>query len=391
MIPRTKVNYSLKDLVKAGLLSDRGQEQKERLRGVLGEYFGVKHILLTPSGRGGFYYILRALSQPRVIVPAYTCKAVVEAARLAGKEVVFVEIESDGFNMDPGGLQKVVDEKSVVLATHQFGIPCQIERIQEICKARRALVIEDAAASFGSRISGRLTGTFGDAAFFSFDSTKTINVPLKGGFITSKNGDLFNRIKRIYKAETKPMPLVTKLKLLLLGLSYLLIENHSLYSLFHLINFQLRGAFTADNDRLSLTRNMFYRWELAEWQAYFAAKQVEHIDEIIRKRREIYSKYRDKLSGCKAFVLPPDDKASQWVCTRFPILVKGDKLAYYRKAVRLGVDFAFSFTFIPAPEEFDHAHRLADAVLDIPFYWKLRDEEFDSVVKVLQTLEQRDQ
>ena len=123
MIPRTKVNYSAGELLHALFVSESAARHRDTLKARLRELFGFEHVLLTPSGRAALYFLLRALPQTRVIVPAYTCKAVVEAARLAEKDVVHVEIEPEGFNMDVRQLEPLLDNNCIVIATHQFGIP----------------------------------------------------------------------------------------------------------------------------------------------------------------------------------------------------------------------------------------------------------------------------
>ena len=387
MIPRTKVNYTLSHLIRALFTTENGRDYRSHLIGLLRNYFDEKNILLTPSGRGALYYILMATDKCRVLIPAYTCNAVVEAALLAGKEVVFADIERDGFNMDVSGLESVVDERTAIVATHQFGIPCDIERIMEIGRAKGALVIEDAAASLGSRVRGKLTGTFGDVSFFSFDSTKLINVPLKGGFIIARDPLFLQKIESIRRQVAKPMPLWVKLNLLLQAALLVAIANPVLYRIFYLIVFSFRDKYIAESAVLSTILNRHYLNDLANWQAFIASAQISEIDRIIRDRQGKYAWYRQKLSCCSAFELPPTDREGNWSTIRFPIRIRGDKFAYYRRAAQRGIDFAFSFTFIVCPEKFVNARNLAHRILDVPFYSRLSGAERERVVSVLTSLE----
>lgn len=386
MISRTKANYSLRDLARAVRIREDGQQQ-ERLLTLLRQYTGQENILLTPSGRGGLYYILRALEQPRVLVPSYTCKAVVEAILLAGKVPVHIDVEADGFNMDPGALARELDAESIVIPTHQFGIPCAIEEIAALAAERGALVVEDAAASFGTRVGGRLTGTFGDAAFFSFDSTKLVNVPMKGGFIVAPDANLFASIVKQHDAATTPLPGTRKWLLLAQAAALVLIENPALYRVFHWLMFQARGQHTQDSPDVDAELSAFYSHALTDWQAYIAALQVAGIDALIDKRRLLYRAYMNELAKLDSLDLPPQDAQSQWACVRFPIRVRGDKLEYYRRAARRGIDFAFSFTYLAAPRTFERAWHIADSVLDVPFYPKLQLEDVRRVARVLRELE----
>jgi dTDP-4-amino-4,6-dideoxygalactose transaminase len=383
LIPRTKVNYRFGELLKALFVSERSGACRAALTAKLRGLLGLEHVLLMPSGRAGLYFLLKSVDRPRVIVPAYTCKAVVEAAQMAGKEVIFAENDDRQFNSPLQEYEKLVRGDCIVIATHQFGIPCEIEKICALAQSRGSLVIEDAAASLGSSVGGRLTGTFGTAAFFSFDSTKLINVPMKGGAIATKDFELFQRVQTCYQAETGPMPATMKLKCLSKAAILLLLECHFLYRLFHLLYFQARGRFTDDGPGLNLIKDQFYLYVLAEWQAAIALHQMDHLADIVRQRQLLYTEYRRRLVSCKSFLLPPEDEHGEWACIRFPIRVSGDKLDFYRRAANRGLDFAFSFTFLGCPPEFSKAHSLAAEVLDLPFYPKVTRKEMDTVVTIL--------
>lgn len=388
MIPRTKVNYRLSNLAKAAWASERSQAARLELVHLLAEAMECPNILLSASGRGSLYTLLMCLPHRRVLVPAYTCKAVVEAVSLAGKQIEFVESERDGFNMDATALAGRVDADSIVIATHQFGIPCDVHKIIEHARRVGAFVIEDAAASLGTRINGQLTGTFGDAAFFSFDTTKLVNVPLKGGFLVAQDAALLARCNAFQQAQTQAMPAVRKFGYLLMGAALVVIEHPWLYRLFHNIKFNWRGRFTDDCAEFSPQLGPFYTNTLAEWQAEILLPQIKGLENLVATRRRLYAAYCEQLAESRGFSLPRCDESSQWAPIRFPIQVKGDKLAFYHQAARKGVDFAFSFTFLASPAEFVRAHQTAAAVLDIPFYDRLTDAEFDQVVKILKEVDE---
>lgn len=386
MIPRTKVNYGFRDLVRSVWIGERSHTHRDQLANLLKAYVGCDHLRLMPSGRGGLYAILKSIDHPRVIVPAYTCKAVVEASMLAGKKVEHVEAEADGFNIRTEDLEPLLGPDAAVIATHQFGIPCEIERVAAMCRKHGALLIEDCAASLGTQVNGKLTGTFGDAAFFSFDSTKLITVPLKGGFVVTRDPQLMARIDRFCQENWHPLPWLKKAKWLTLATALRGLENPLLYRLFHNLIFRWRGRYTQDTPDLNATLSPFYQYEMAQWQAAIALEQVKRLDEIVAQRRGLYAQFHRELSDCTHFKLPPEDRDQQWCCIRFPIRVSGDKIKFYDRAVKLGIDFAFSFTFIDCPKHCKNARELADAVLDIPYYFKLSEKERKKVVQVLRFL-----
>jgi dTDP-4-amino-4,6-dideoxygalactose transaminase len=124
---------------------------------------------------------------------------------------------------------------------------------------------------------------------------------------------------------------------------------------------------------------------------------VKSLDALIQQRQRQYAQYHQALAGIRDLHLPAVDHQNAWACIRFPMRVCGDKLAYYQKAAQCGVDFAFSFTYIPATSRlldsslenrYPQAQALADSVLDLPFYAKLSDAELMKVVSVLRQLAQ---
>lgn len=387
MIPRTKVNYRIPGLFKSIWISESSQSHRRELEELLAQTLDCQNVLLTASGRGALYALLMCLPQRLVIIPAYTCKAVVEAASLAGKQIEFVESEAHGFNMNVSGLAGRLDSDTIVIATHQFGIPCNIEEIMVRARQAGAFVIEDVAASLGSKVHGRMTGTFGDAAFFSFDSTKLVNAPLKGGFLIAQDAGLAARCRSFASENTQNMALARKLKYLLMGCALVVLEKPALYRLFHNLKFNWRSRFTDDTAVLNRQLGPFYTNRLAEWQALLLVPQIRKLGQLIENRRRWYAAYHDCLQGCRSFMLPPCDTTLEWAPIRFPIRVIGDKLKFYRRAAHKGIDFAFSFTFLASPENFKNSHKIANEVLDLPFYDRLTNAEFEKVVEVIKEVD----
>ncbi len=387
MIPRTKVNYGLAELARAALSLESRSRGRAELTDALRELTGCRHILLTASGRGALYAILKAVDRRRVLIPSYTCKAVDEAALLADRHVVRVPTEPDGFNMDVSALEGLADGDSVIVATHQFGIPCDIDSTMRIARERGALVVEDAAASLGTRVHGRLTGTIGDIGFFSFDSTKLVTVPLKGGFIATDDDALAERIASVLADETLAPSLIWKAKTLTLAAVLVLIENGVLYRLFHWLFLQRRGLVTTDEPGLRPERTEFYRHEMTNWQARIAIPQIRRLDSIVATRRRLHRELRAGLEDVSRCLLPPPDTDDEWACIRFPVRVRGDKVGYYRQLIERDVDCAFSFTFIADPSACELARRLADSVLDLPYYEKLTDREVSKVIAAVKSID----
>ena len=374
LIPRVRVNYSFFDLLKALLVSERKNHYRILVKNVLGDYFNNKNILLTSSGRSAIYLVLRSLKQKKVVLPAYTCVVVEEAALLAGKEIIYAPTSSVDFNVCD--LPKL-DSDTILIATHQYGIPCNIEMMQEECIKVGAVLIEDCAGALGTKINGKLVGTFGDFACFSFDSSKLINVPSKGGFILAKNKDLLDNVS---VSDLEHSTLRYKVKHLLRGGVYCLVKGKHLYGIFHYITMGRKGRMhISDGGRINLTKGEFYTHGFYEWQASIAYQQLKKIRQIIQRRDYIYSQY-DRYIKNPIIQKPPYIVGSS--CIRYTIQTVKQK-QMYDYCVKHGVDMGFSFNHLSTPVSFSKEHIIAKSILNVPFYYKLKDREMKKVIEVI--------
>ena len=137
-------------------------------------FIGVNNAVAVSSGRKGMELILRSLELDEgseVIIPAYTLKSLIDIIKSLGLAPVPADIDVDTFNLDPDSVaSRVTKRTKVILATHLFGLPCQIDKILEIGRERSIFVIEDCAHSAGSEFKGKKAGSFGDVSFFSFET-----------------------------------------------------------------------------------------------------------------------------------------------------------------------------------------------------------------------------
>ena len=169
------------------------------LREVLQEMTGRREVVLAPSGQSAIAQVLALLPQREVVMPAYLCGEVQRAAVIAGKRVVYVDLAKHSVNATSAEFAKEAKPGRVLLATHAYGIPTDIEAICELARSRDCVTIEDAVPAFGSRRNGRLLGTFGDFGIFSFQHSKRIPA-LRGAAIVVNNSQMVDPAKL---AETK--------------------------------------------------------------------------------------------------------------------------------------------------------------------------------------------
>ena len=132
------------------------------------------------------------LKGKRVFCSDLTFDASVNPVAYEDGEAIFIDTEQDTWNMDPVALEKAFsfypDVRLIVLA-HLYGTPGKIDEILEIAQKHNALIIEDAAESFGARYKGKETGTFGDYNAISFNGNKIITGSSGGMFLTDSKDD----------------------------------------------------------------------------------------------------------------------------------------------------------------------------------------------------------
>ncbi len=378
LIPRLRVNYSFGDLLRALFISEKKKVYRDKCESVLSNYYDNEEVCLTPSARDAIYEVLTRLPQETVIVPAYTCIAVVEAVLLAGKKIVYTENEAVGFNSSY--LDSIVPN-SIVLATHQYGLPCNIEGIVSKCKEMNAVLIEDCATSMGTIVNGKKTGTFGDYAVVSFNASKLMNVPPYGGVIISKDKQMIETIRET--VEWQEGGAQFKLKGLVRGLAFVVTKNKLAYKCFHYLTIESKGKHQrSEHDKPSATKTDLYKYKFAEWQAAILLRQLLKLGEMFEKRQELYSFYDTQINND---IIKKPEINSDAVCCRYAILVK-ERDRFYYECIKAGVDLDFSHCRLGCPNSFTKEHQMANQILNLPFDINLSRNELNQVVAVVNSI-----
>jgi len=140
--------------------------------------FGRKYVICVNTGTTALHLVLDScgISQgDEVIVPSLTFIATIQPILACGAKPVFCDIELDDLNMSVAHFKKLITKKTkAVIPVHYGGEPCRMDEILTIAGDNKIRVIEDAAHAFGSEYKGKLVGSFGDIACFSFDPIKNI-------------------------------------------------------------------------------------------------------------------------------------------------------------------------------------------------------------------------
>ena len=118
-----------------------------------------------------------ALEGRRVFCSDLTFDATVNPVAYEGGEAVFIDTEYDTWNMDPEALEKafgIYPEVRLVVMAHLYGTPARIDDLTAVCRKHGALIVEDAAESFGATYKGKQTGSFGDVSVISFNGNNVL-------------------------------------------------------------------------------------------------------------------------------------------------------------------------------------------------------------------------
>lgn len=380
LIPRVKVNYTLSDIFKSALYSNKSTKKRKQCIEKFSSIYKGYDVMMVPSSRDAIYELLIRLPQKKVVIPAYTCMVVNEAVLLSGKKIVFSKTDKKTFN---SSYIECIDNDCIVLATHQYGLPCGIEEIVAKCKETGAILIEDCATSLGTTVNGKITGTFGDFAFISFNASKTLTVPPFGGLLIGKDAKIMKDIEE--NSDWKPQNLTFKFKSYIRALAFVFTKNNYLYKKFHWFTIDRKGQLQrTKHENPAEQKTDYYKFRFEEWQAFILLKQLENLNNIINRRRHIYE-YYDRHIDNPLVIKPIINKNA--VCTRYAILVD-DRLSFYKQCIAKGIDMDFSHCNIGCPEneKYKEEYEMAEKVLNLPFYYELSDKEMKKVVEVINSI-----
>jgi perosamine synthetase len=302
-----------------------------------------------------------------VITVSHSFIATTNAIRYCGAVPVFVDIAPDSFNVEPAAIEVAITRRTrAILCVHQLGMPCDLERILAIGRARALPVIEDAACAIGSeiRIGGawqRIGRPHGDIACFSFHPRKVITTG-DGGMLTTANAS-WDRLFRLWRQHGMSIP----------------------DSVRHC------AATVVFEDYPVLG----YNYRMTDVQAAIGRAQLQRLSAILTRRRALAERYRQLLREDVAEICPPAEPAwarSNWqsYCVRLPAKVAQRSVMQAMLnagvATRRGVTCAH---LEPACASVPRRHPLtvseqaqAECIL-LPLFPQITDPEQDHVIDAL--------
>ncbi|MCL4640743.1 MAG: DegT/DnrJ/EryC1/StrS family aminotransferase [Pseudosphingobacterium sp.] len=161
----------------------------------LKELLDVKHMILVNNGTIALQIAIKALNlRGDVITTPFSFVATTSALVWEGCRPVFVDIDPNTLNIDPNKIEEAItSETSAILATHVYGNPCEIEKIQAIAEKHNLKVIYDAAHCFGTLYKGKSIFSYGDVSTLSLHATKVFHT-IEGGAVFTSTPELLKKI-----------------------------------------------------------------------------------------------------------------------------------------------------------------------------------------------------
>ncbi|WP_455816059.1 DegT/DnrJ/EryC1/StrS family aminotransferase [Pseudomonas cerasi] len=249
----------------------------QALEQALAAYLGVEHLCLFNNGTMALLTALQALRiTGEVITTPYSFVATSHSLMWNGLKPVFVDIDPLTCNLDAEKIeQAITPQTSAILPVHCYGVPCNVERIQQIADIYGLKVIYDAAHAFGVKLNQQTVLQHGDLSILSFHATKVFNT-IEGGAIICADAKMKKRID-------------------------------------YLKNFGF-----ADETTIMATG---INGKMNEVQAAFGMLQLKHIDRALAERQSIADYYRELLNGVPGISVQSIPQNVQWNYSYFPVMV----------------------------------------------------------------------
>lgn len=331
-------------------------ENVRELERAFAAYLGCAESIGVGSGTDALRLALLAVDvQPgdEVITAANAGSPTAMAISSVGATPVFVEIEPDTYNVDPGLVeQKVSARTRVILPIHLYGHAVEMDPLMEIARRRGLYVIEDACQAHGATYRGRRVGGIGHLGCFSFYPTKNLGAYGDGGMVTTTDPALAEKVRLLREYGWKK-------------------RNHSV----------LLGV----NSRLD------------EIQAAILRVKLPHLDTGNQRRRAIAALYGELLGGSSAtLTLPVEKPYAEHIYHLYVVATpERDRLiqALRAKGIGAAVHYPEAAHLMPAyaslglpAGSLPITERACASVLSLPMYPELTDEEVAEVASAVRAV-----
>lgn len=326
-------------------------EEDSAFERAFAEYCHVNYCIGCGNGLDALMLSLKALGigeGDEVLVPSHTFIATALAVTYAGAVPVFVEPDIRTYNLDPARIEAAVTPRTkAIMPVHLYGQPADMDPIMEAARKHGLFVVEDCAQAHGARYKGRLIGTFGDAAGFSFYPGKNLGALGDAGAAVTNQQALADKIRALTNY----------------GSDY---KYHHIYQ--------------GNNSRLD------------ELQAAFLSAKLPHLERMNRERRRIAARYLEEIHNpllTLPYVLPDTEPVWHIFAVR---CTRRDELAAYLKEsgidtnqhypIPMHLQGAYADLGIPRGS-LPIAEEISATELSLPMYYGMTEDEIGYVVEKL--------
>lgn len=334
-------------------LSNRGCLHKE-FESKLSEFFGEPNVFLYANGHVALEVGIDAFHFPKggeVITTPYTHCSTTHSIVRNGLVPVFVDVNEKDYTIDVTKIEDAITDKTVaIMATHVYGVLCDVETIDKIVKKHNLKVIYDAAHAFGVKKDGKDVSHWGDMAMFSTHATKVFHT-IEGGITVFKDKAIQDELNS-------------------------------------LVNFGFNGP--EDVTHISTNARM------NEYEAAMGLCNLHHFWDEVAKREKAAKRYHEHLDGVKGirFIAPQPGITQNYAY--FPVFFDGYKYTRDEIQTKLAKENILArkyfFPIIPelscykeqcAGQEFPIAYEASMKVLALPMFADLTEEDVDLICKII--------
>ena len=336
------------------------------------EYIDVKHAVALNSCTAALHLSMLAIGLKEgdeVITTPMTFCATANAIIHAGGKPVFVDVERDSFNIDPGLIEQAITPKTkAIIPVHFAGRPCNMDEIMNIAQTYRLAVIEDAAHAIEAVYKGKKVGSIGDLTCFSFYVTKNI-VTGEGGMVSTNNEEYADLIK-------------------ILALHGMSKDAWKRYGDEGYKHYQV--VFPG------------FKYNMMDIQAAIGIHQLGRINRYLKRREEIWDKYNDAFKSLPVICPKTPEKNTIHARHLYTLLLDIDNVeltrdhfleALYRENIGTGVHFIslhrqayYAKEYGYKTGDFPNAEYISDRTMSLPLSANLSNSDVDDVIAAVRKI-----
>jgi len=337
------------------------------------KYVCAKYAVAVNSGTAALHtacFAAKINKDDEVITTPITFLASANCVIYQGGIPVFADIKEDTPNIDPVEIKKKITRKTKALIPVDFtGRPVDLEKILQIAKNNKLIIIEDASHALGATYKGSKIGSISDMTIFSFHPVKHITTG-EGGMVTTNNKEFYERLK-IFRTH---------------GIS----KNKD-----KLLNYG--GPWYYEMQELG------YNYRLTDFQCALGLSQLKKIDKIIQRRREIVKKYNSEFKDMPEIKIPqinPIDSNPAWHIYMIQLSLerlKTDRREIFEapRAENIGVNVHYipvhlqpyyQKRFGYCPGDFPKAENYYSRAITLPIFPEMTDKDVDDVIRAVKKM-----